>query len=145
MCWGLTPLVLVTSKFIMLALKFQEIQSGAFPGQFGGNTAFRYNATIGEIVSSFLPYIFMFAGIALLIYLILGGFQLMLSRGDPKAIQSAQGKITNALIGFVIIIIAFLIVQLLGQLLGIKEDTVFGKLFGSPGWIKSNLPKSKGP
>jgi hypothetical protein len=54
----------------------------------------------------------------------------MTSQGDPKAAQSAQGKITNAIIGFVIIILAFFIVQLAGQLLGI-EGTVFGNIFGT--------------
>lgn len=88
------------------------------------------NLKVGDIISAILKtYIFYAAGIALLIYLIIGGFQMMLSRGDPKAMQGAQAKITNALIGFVIIIIAFFVVQLLGQLLGI-QDTTFGQIFG---------------
>ena len=53
---------------------------------------------IATLIGNILPYIFGAAGIALLIYLVLGGFQMMTSRGDPKAMQSAQGKITNAII-----------------------------------------------
>jgi hypothetical protein len=88
------------------------------------------NLKIGDIISViFKTYIFYAAGIALLIYMIIGGFQIMLSRGDPKAMQSAQAKITNAAIGFVIVIIAFFIVQLVGQLLGI-QSTFFGAIFG---------------
>lgn len=83
--------------------------------------------TIGGLISSILPYVFGAAGIALLIYLVIGGLQMMLSRGDPKAIQSAQAKITNALIGFIIVIISFLLVRLIGQLLGID---VFRPIFG---------------
>ena len=52
----------------------------------------------------------------------------MTSRGDPKAMQSAQAKITNALIGFVVIIFAYFIVQLFGQVFGI-ENTLFGQIF----------------
>ena len=85
---------------------------------------------LGNFITIIIPYIFSAAGLALLIYLILGGLQMMTSRGDPKAMQSAQAKITNALIGFVIIIIAFFIVQLLGQLFGI-QGTLFGQIFGS--------------
>lgn len=88
---------------------------------------------LGELISSVLPYIFGAAGIALLIYLVIGGFQMMLSRGDPKAIQSAQAKITSALIGFIIVIIAYLLVQLLGQLLGIDA---FREVFG--GFTRTN-------
>lgn len=84
-----------------------------------------------EIISDILPFVFYGAGIALLIYLVMGGLQMMLSRGDPKAMQSAQGKITNALIGFVIIVVAFLVVQLLAQLLKSTGTGGFGQVFGT--------------
>ncbi len=106
-------------------LNLDTIQQNALPDFKGGKN-------IGEFISNskILDYVFGAAGIALLIYLIMGGFQLMLSRGDPKAVQSAQGKITNALIGFIIVIIAFSIVQLLGQLLGLKTNVPFQQTFG---------------
>src|SRR5512133_3270310 len=90
----------------------------------------KIHVDIGVLITNLLPYIFGAAAIALLIYLIIGGFQMMLSRGDPKAMQGAQAKITNAIIGFVIIVIAFFVVQLLGQLLRI-EGTAFGQIFGT--------------
>ncbi len=76
--------------------------------------------SFGSIISNLLPYIFTIAGILLLIYLIFGGFQLMLSRGDPKAAQSARSHITNALIGFIIIFIAFWVVQIFGRIFGLQ-------------------------
>ena len=85
---------------------------------------------VGSLITDLLFYVFAAAAIALLIYLIIGGFQMMLSKGDPKAMQSAQAKITNAIIGFVIIVVAFFVVQLLGQLLGI-QGTAFGQIFGT--------------
>lgn len=78
---------------------------------------------VGTIISKVLPYIFGAVGLLLLIYLATGGLQLMTSRGDPKAVASAQGRITNALIGFVIVIIAASIVLLLGRLLRIDVFT----------------------
>lgn len=86
------------------------------------------NLTLGGIVSAVLPYLFAGAGLLLLFYLIWGGFSLMLSRGDPKAVESAKGRITNAIIGFVIIFVAYWLVQFLGQILGIGQFTpIFGK------------------
>ena len=76
--------------------------------------------TLGAIISQLVPTIFLITGILLLFYLLYGGLQLMLSRGDPKAFESAKGKITNALIGFVIIFAAYWIVQILGRFLGIE-------------------------
>jgi Type IV secretion system pilin len=87
-------------------------------------------ATIGALITNSLTYIFSAAAIALLIYLILGGFQLMTSRGDPKAAQGAQAKITNAVIGFVIVIFAFFIVQIFGQIFKL-QGTFFGTIFGT--------------
>jgi hypothetical protein len=108
---------------MLLTQNLDQIQTGAFPGN-------NIPTNFGGLVGKALPYIFGAAGIALLIYLVLGGLQMMTSSGDPKAMQGAQAKITNALIGFVIIIIAFFIVQLFGQLFGL-QNTPFGQIFGT--------------
>ena len=79
--------------------------------------------SIGDIVSEFLKYLFPLAGLLVLLYLLLGGFQLMTSGGDPKKTQEAKGKITNALIGFVIVFIAYWLVQIVGTILGIEAIT----------------------
>jgi hypothetical protein len=81
---------------------------------------------LGDIISALLPYIFSAAGLILLLYLIYGGIQLMLSQGDPKSIQAAQSKITNAVIGFIIIFLAYWLVQIVGKMLGIES---FGSIF----------------
>jgi len=108
----------------MGSLNFDNIQTKGLPGfKFGGTSQ------IGNIIGEILPYIFGAAAIALLIYLIIGGFQIMTSRGDPKAAQAAQLKITNAIIGFVIVIFSYTIVQLFGQVFGLK-GTLFSQIFG---------------
>jgi hypothetical protein len=51
----------------------------------------------------------------------------MLSRGDPKATAAARDKITYALIGFVIILTSFLIVQVVARVLNIQAiRNIFG-------------------
>src|SRR5260221_11124427 len=95
-------------------------QQAGLTGIAGGNT------TIGDIISKAIPLIFIIAGMLLLVYLIFGGIQLMLSGGDPKNAQAAKSHITNALVGFIIIFIAFWIVQLFGLVLGLKGiSTIF--------------------
>jgi hypothetical protein len=75
---------------------------------------------LAAIVESAVPFIFTFAAMLLLVYLIFGGLQLMLSRGDPKATQGAKSHISNALIGFVIVFISYWVVQLFGLILGLN-------------------------
>ena len=96
-----------------------EIQATALPGfEFSGN-----QGNIGSIVSNLLNYLFPLAGLLLLLYLIFGGFSLMTSGGDPKAVQGAKSKITNALVGFIIVFASYWIVQILGTVLGIDAIT----------------------
>lgn len=103
-------------------LDLNQIQKTALPN-------FNYgSSSLGNIVSDLLPYLFSIAGILVLIYLIFGGIQLMTSAGDPKAVESAKGKITNALIGFVIVFAAYWIVQIVGGVLGLRS-TGFGSVF----------------
>ena len=105
-----------------IAQDFDVIQATALPNfEFSGA-----QGNLGSIVTSLIKYLFPFAGLLLLLYLIVGGFQIMLSRGDPKAMQSAQGKITNALIGFVVVFAAYWIVQLLASILGLGK---IGEIF----------------
>lgn len=74
---------------------------------------------LGDIIAGLIPYIFVIAGLLLLLYLIYGGFHYMVSLGDPKGMQEARGKITNALAGFLIVFLAYWLVQIAGTLLGL--------------------------
>lgn len=80
--------------------------------------------SVGQIVSKFLPYLFVFVGLILLAYLIMGGFEMMTSGGDPKKIQSAQGKVTNAIVGFLIIFVAYWITQILQSIFGLSTGVL---------------------
>lgn len=101
----------------LLAQKLDQIQSEA---------KINAPADVGTLITNILLYIFSVAGILLLIYLIYGGLQLMISRGDPKGVAAAQAKITSALIGFVIVLISAILVRLIGQIFGI---TAFSQTF----------------
>jgi hypothetical protein len=76
--------------------------------------------SVGGIFSELLKYIIPLAGMGLLIMLILGGIGLMTAAGDPKKMEASQGRITMALVGFLIIFISYFIAQLLGIMLGVN-------------------------
>jgi len=79
------------------------------------------NLTIGGIISALLPYVFVLAGLALLLMLIIGGFQLMMSAGDPKGVESGRNKVMYALIGFLIIFVSYWLVQILQVVFGLPK------------------------
>lgn len=67
------------------------------------------------------------SGFGLLIYLISGGFSLMTSGGDPQKVAKGKAKIQNALIGFVIVLTSYIIVQAIGLILGLETiKSIFG-------------------
>lgn len=92
--------------------KFSDIKVPSTGGPANPNTT-----DVGGIISGILPYVFGAVGLLLLVYLVLGGLQLMTSRGDPKAVSAAQAKITSSLIGFVIVLLSAGVVVLLGTIL----------------------------
>lgn len=102
-------------------------QTLTFPGgSISGPTELSWATNLGAVVNKALPYVFAGAGMGLLIMLISGGFDFLTSAGDPKKMQMAQQKLTNALIGFGIIFVAYWLVQILGYIFGISE---FGQIF----------------
>ena len=80
------------------------------------------SATLGSLTNRLIPYIFAIAGFLLLIYLIIGGFSYMTSGGNPKTMAAAQQKITYAVLGFVIIFLAYWIVIIVGRILNIPQS-----------------------
>ena len=79
-----------------------------------------FRNSIGPIVNDIIPYVFVIAGLMLLFYLIAGGFRMMLGANDEKAIADGRAKITNALIGFLILFVSYWIVQIMQFILGFK-------------------------
>ncbi len=85
------------------------------------NSGFKLqDKTVGSLFGMLLPYIFVIAGLVVLFMLILGGIQLMTSAGNPDKTKAGFGRITHALIGFLIIFIAYFVAQLVQVMLGVN-------------------------
>lgn len=68
---------------------------------------------LSSLITNALPIVFGIAGLILFVYLVWGGFDYLTSMGDPKKAEAARGKLTNAVLGFVIIFVSYWIVQLI--------------------------------
>lgn len=96
-----------------------------------GNSGFKYlntetgdEAKLGLILGDLLPYIYVIAGLLLLVLLIAGGFGLMTSAGNPDKMKAGYGRIKSALIGFLIVFVSYMVVLLVQTIFGI--DIGFG-------------------
>ena len=73
-------------------------------------------------VFGFLINVVLGVGIAVtIIFLILGGIQYITARGDQKAAGAARESLTNAVIGFIVVIGAFTIRTILLSMLGLEN------------------------
>lgn len=60
------------------------------------------------------------AGAVLFIMLVVGGFKYLLGGGDQKKLESAKGTITNAVIGLVVIAVAYIILLTIQTFTGVN-------------------------
>lgn len=97
----------------MLTQNFFSIQRNA------GLQTWRLYLKPSGLITMVLPYLFGIAGIILILNIIVSGYQMMTSAGEPKTMQAAQGKITSSIIGIVIILISFWIVNLIMNFFGL--------------------------
>lgn len=77
-------------------------------------------ATPADIANSLLPYLFTIAGLVLFGMLIAGGFTMLTAATDPKKAEAGKTRITNAVVGFIIIFVAYWLTQILEIILGVK-------------------------
>ncbi len=65
------------------------------------------------------------AGLAIFVMLIIGGFKYLTSGGDPKAQEQAKNTMTYAVLGLVLIIAAYLILNFISVFTGIDALKTF--------------------
>ncbi|MDO8619546.1 MAG: hypothetical protein Q7R49_06440 [Candidatus Daviesbacteria bacterium] len=82
--------------------------------------AFGDLTSLGQGLDRLVLPTFSIAAFAVIIYFIIAGFKYLSSGGDKEELAKAQGMITHAIIGFMLLIALFLVVNFL-----------FARLFGT--------------
>lgn len=75
---------------------------------------------LGSVVSAALPYVYVIAGLAMLLMIISGGITLMTAAGDPAKSKDGYGKVTAGIVGFIIIFAAYFVAQIAQVVFGVK-------------------------
>lgn len=76
-------------------------------------------ACFAPVVTNIISFLFAFLGAAAIVYLLFGAIKFVVSQGDQKALQSARGTMTYAVIGVVLILLSFTIVNIITTALGL--------------------------
>jgi len=104
----------------LLAFKLEEIRLGNENAKTIGTT---YGTNgVGVLVSVILKNSLVIAGIILLGLLIFGGISFIMNagKGDAKKAQQGKSAITNALIGFGIVLFAYSIIRIIEVITGLN-------------------------
>ena len=88
---------------------------------------------LGKTISFGVQLFILVAAITMLLYLMLGAFDWIVSGGEKEKISKAQNKITNAVVGMLIVIVALVIFgYITGDILGIIKHADSGWSFELP-------------
>ncbi len=79
-------------------------------------------SSLGVIIGELMPYIFAISGIILLFMIVIAGYSLLTSAGNPESIEKGKKRLTAGLVGFIIIFAAFWIWQLVAVFMGLGES-----------------------
>ena len=83
--------------------------------------------SLGRFASSLLPNILIVAGILLLFLIIYGGFQLIILGGQfnsPSQVSKSKSMVTYAFIGFLLVVSAYFILQIVSTVTGVDFTNI---------------------
>lgn len=78
------------------------------------------SAGINQVLNVILQIIYIFGGIIFLFMIVISAVQWIVSGGDKEAVGKARARITYAIIGIVVLSLAFVIAKLVGDITGFK-------------------------
>jgi hypothetical protein len=81
--------------------------------------------SLNTVVSTAISSVFAIVGAIFILMLIVAGFNFLNAGTNRDAAAKAQRSLTNAFLGFVVVISAWLILRLLGTFLGITNFGIF--------------------
>lgn len=79
---------------------------------------------LGDVVNRLVSFIFPLAIVLLFFVFVWGGYDYMMSQGSPERIKNGQAKIKTGIIGFLILVFAFLIVRIFAFIFGLSTGII---------------------
>lgn len=86
-------------------------------------------ATLGcipAVFSNVVNALLMFVGISALAIFIMGGFKMIHSGGDPKKLEGARNSFIFGILGLLIVLLSFAIINIISYVTGVGCITKFG-------------------
>lgn len=92
----------------------------------GKQFGFGYLESLGEGISKLIDPLFSAAAFLVILYFLLGAFRFLKAGGNKEDMDAARQMITHAIVGFIILMFAFLILQFLFSSLFKVQFSIIG-------------------
>ena len=102
---------------MQLAGGYTGIQNRAIIPEFGSNLD--GGAALGLLMARLFRTFIIIGALALLLYLVWGGLSWITAGGDEKKLEDARNRITNAIIGMIVLVATAAIAAFVGNAVGI--------------------------
>jgi len=89
-------------------------------GEFSGSTGslFMGARDIPELIAAIIRILLMIGGAIAVLFVIIGGYQYLTSGGNEEAAEKGRKTVTNALIGVVVVVLSWVIVNVVVNTVG---------------------------
>ena len=81
---------------------------------------------IGPLFQNIINAALVFAGVVALFFIIFSGIKFITPSGDPKQVEGARKTLTYAIIGLLVILFSFFIINLISYVTGVSCIKMFG-------------------
>jgi hypothetical protein len=75
-----------------------------------------------NIVNALVTFLIPLGAMILFVFLLWGGFDFLMANGEPEKMKSGKAKITSGIIGFVLLVFAYVITKILASIFGIGSS-----------------------
>ncbi len=76
------------------------------------------------LVANVIRSVVALGAVALFVMLLAGGFNFLFSAGDQKKLEAARGTVTQAIMGIIIMSVAYLIIKTIQVFTGVDISTI---------------------
>lgn len=80
--------------------------------------------TLSDLINKIIPFMMGMAGLVLFFVFVMGGYDFLLSQGNADKIKSGKAKITAGIVGFVLLILSYLVARLLAFIFGVDSKII---------------------
>ena len=83
-----------------------------------GTGGLNSSQSLSDLVANVIRILLIFAGVIAIVFVIIGGYQYVVSGGNEETAEKGKKTLINAIIGIVVIVLAYAIINVIVNLVG---------------------------